>query len=74
MADMIIISPPNRREAMAELLAMYFALYFSVMYLSDQLPDSRIPSKRQALHGNPFHEIAGSLKDTLYQISVLGKK
>src|SRR5579864_2308732 len=71
-ADMIIISPPMRRAAMAELLAMYFsAITFSPVMrhgrgrprLHYHFPDSLVGNKYQSAHGNLLYKLACGTED-----------
>jgi len=57
-ADMIIISPPTRRAAMAELLAMYFSAMTRLQRLAYHFPDSFIWNKYQAAYRYLFYKLA----------------
>src|SRR5271170_4761891 len=71
-ADMIIISPPMRRAAMAELLAMYFsAIGFSPTIPFERrrprqhyhLPHALVGNKYQSAHRYPFYKLARGLEN-----------
>ncbi len=85
-ADMIIISPPIRRAAIAELRAMYFsAMKFSSNShrhgcprlhsgLAYHLPNSLIGNKYQPADGYLFYKLTRRTKNQLHQFAIVGKK